>query len=143
MFTIKNTTIPLRITYGMAIVELPRLGIELLKLFSDQTVVGKVARALHVNDIETIDLLQVMAIKNIGRALSPEELDELDGPKMDEFRNCMWEAIENFSGAHRKTLVQQIKAEVLANLQSQTLEESSSVSSPEQESPPGITPSVS
>lgn len=143
MLKLKSVTIPLRINYGMAIVDLPKLGLELLKLFSDQTVVGKVATAIHVNDNETIELLQTMAFKNIERRLTPEELYEIDGEKMDEFRDGMWTAIENFSGAHRKPLVQQIKAEVLASLLKQNSEESSSDLLPEPVSPPGLTPSVS
>lgn len=126
----------------MAISELPVLNIELLKMFSDQTVIGKITEILHINDDKTIELLQLMATKCAGRPLSPEDLEELDGPKMDEFRNAFWEAIENFSGAHRKPLIQQIKAEVFAQLQKLTSNESSTNSLPEQELTPGNTPSV-
>lgn len=136
----KSVTIPLRISYGMAIEKLPTLNIELLKMFSDQTVVGKLSEVLHVQDDKCLELLQLMCECNIKRRLTPEELDELDGVKMDEFRTAFWEAIENFSGAHRKPLIQQIRAEVLASLQKVNLNESSTNSLQEQESTPGSTP---
>ena len=126
----------------MALRELPTLDVELTKMFSDQTVIGKITQVLHIDDEKTLQLLQLMATKNIGRPLTPEEIDEIDGPKMDEFRSAFWEAIENFSGAHRKPLLQQMQAEVHAALQKLNLNESSTTSLPEQESTPGTTPSV-
>ena len=141
-FTLKSTIVPMRISYGMALdpKELPKLGIELLKMFSDQTVIGKLTEILHVHDDRCYELLKYFIVRVHEREPNKEEHEDLDGPKMDEFRNAFWEAIENFSGAHRKQLVQQIKAEVLAALQKLNLEESSTISLQEQESSPGTTP---
>lgn len=140
--TLKNTITQIHINYGMAVYskELPKLGIELLKMFSDQTVIGKLTEILHVYDDRCLELLKYFFVKVHEREPNEEELSDLDGPKMDEFRDAFWEAIENFSGAHRKQLIQQIKAEVLAALQKLSLEELSTTSLPEQELSPGNTP---
>lgn len=132
---------PVRITVGIAIHVFEKHGLDLFKLFQEGgDVAQKLTNTLHMDDSKLIALFKDLYIKVVGKEATPEMIESFGSEELDGIRNTIWDGVENFTSAHLRHLVKEIRHQVQKGLMEANLKDSSSDLLPEQDSLPGTTP---
>lgn len=132
---------PIRITVGIAVNVFDKHGIDLFKLFQEGSdVPQKLTNILHMDDGKLLLLFKDLYPKVAGKEVSAEMIDNFTTEDRDGIRNAIWDGVENFTSAHLRHLVKEIRHQIQKGLMEANLGDSSSDSQPEPDSTPGTTP---
>lgn len=128
-FNFKGVKIPIRITYKQAMFDFKDMGLNILNLFKDETIIMTI-----MSDDET--MLQVWYSYVKKHASSFESaVEDLTPEDMHQFKDAFWEAVVNFTAPAMRPILQSMMEQVKEALASpeKSLSKRSSESLDEQE----------
>jgi hypothetical protein len=96
---------PIKLTYGMAIRDLPeKFGLQPLRLFSDQMVAQEMMTTLVLNDEKALSLMWYFVQPNVSITFD-DFLDKVSPDELNSFVEVFWEALSNFSGPLKRPIM--------------------------------------